>query len=61
MLEYARYYGVLETLNVDKMAHWCYSGVQKNEIVFEINWTYDKNGKMIYKASETLQTFIGNG
>ena len=60
VLQYARYYSVLEMLNVDKMEHWCSSGVQKNAIVLNINWIYHKNGQIIYKASETLPTFIIN-
>ena len=35
VLQYARFYGVLEMLNVDKMEHWGSSRVQKNEIALE--------------------------
>ena len=57
-LQYARYYSVLEMLNVDKMEHWVSSGVQKNEIVFKINCIHHKNAKGIYKVLETLQKRI---
>ena len=32
-------------LNVDKMEHYGSSGVQKNEVVFKINWTHHKTAK----------------
>ena len=37
VLQYARYYDVLEMLNVDKMEPLGSSGVQKNEILFKIS------------------------
>ena len=58
ILQYAHYYGVFEMLDVDKMEHWGSSGVQKNDIVFKINWKHHKNAKRINKASNTLQKQI---
>ena len=37
VLQYARYYGVLEMLNVDKMEHCGSSRVQMDQIGFKIN------------------------
>ena len=38
-----------EMLNVNKMEHWGSSGVQKNGIVFKINWKHDKMPKELIK------------
>ena len=53
VLQYVRYYGVFEMLNVDNMVHWSSSWVQKNKIIFKINLKYHTNAKRINKASET--------
>ena len=55
VLQYARGYGVFKMLHVDKRKRWDSSGVQKNEIVFKINWKHHENAKQITKASETSQ------
>ena len=47
ILQYAPYYDVFEMLNDDKMEHWGSSGVQKNKIVFKINWIHEKCKKKL--------------
>ena len=58
VLQYARYYGVFEMLNFDKMAHWGSSRVQKNKTAFKINRKHHKTAKIINKTSETLQKLV---